>query len=99
MSDDLIARLRGDFDYMEDEWAVMNEAADEIERLTAERDALRADAERLDWIECNVMNGKLEIAQSILKRGYEFGFHQAHKQGAVVKNGTLREAIDAARRT
>jgi len=67
--------------------------------LDAERDALRADAQRLDWIECNVMNGKLEIAQSLFKRGYEFGFHQERKRGAFVGIGTLRQAIDAARIT
>ena len=67
--------------------------------MDAERDALRADAQRLDWIECNVMNGKLEIAQSLFKRGYEFGFHQERKRGAFVGIGTLRQAIDAARIT
>jgi hypothetical protein len=66
---------------------------EELEREVA---ALRKDAERLDWIECNVMNGKLEIAQSIYKTGYEFGFWQQGGPRAIVKSGTLRKAIDAA---
>ena len=49
----LIERLRGWLvaDYIEAYTTgstLIREAADEIERLTAERDALRADAERLD---------------------------------------------------
>ena len=95
----------------------LQQSADALESLTAERDelklnhnickgayaqvmvenaALRVDSERLDWIECRAMNGNIEIARSIMKTGYEFGIHAPEDTTVMVKNGTLRQAIDAA---
>ncbi len=63
----------------------------QIDALTAECDA---DARRLDWIECRAMNGKVEIARSIMKTGYEFGIHAGSGMSCYVKTGTLRETLD-----
>lgn len=44
---DIVERLRDD---ERSEWAICNEAADEIERLRAEVAGLREDAERYRWL-------------------------------------------------
>ena len=48
MSDDLVERLR-DFDPHQHEWEVVDEAADRIELLTAERDQWIAHAKNAVW--------------------------------------------------
>ena len=75
--------------------------AQQVADLTAERDALRADAERLDWIECRAMNGEIQIARSIMGKGYEVAVIERAGGPVTVRVhlGTLRVAIDAARGT
>lgn len=48
--DDLVKRLHALSRYAHDDRSIGDEAADEIERLTAERDALQADAARYRWL-------------------------------------------------
>lgn len=73
----------------------MTDAEKAIRELLAENDALKADTERLDWIERQAQAQKIEIARSILGRGYEFGLWPECR--AMVGTGSLREAIDAAK--
>ncbi len=82
---DLIKRLRrfGDI-----------EAADEIERLTAERDALRADAERWRWWR-NFWPAlcRIEVAWFV---GLDLS--RTHVQGPNDMDAVTDAAIDAARK-
>ena len=48
--DDLVQRLHSLSHHEHDDLSIGNEAADAIERLTAERDALQADAARYRWL-------------------------------------------------
>lgn len=70
--------------------------AHRIAELEADVASLRVDAERLNWIESEVAKGRLEIARSLLGKGYEFGFWQPGPN-AKTHIGTFRAAIDAAR--
>ena len=65
-------------------------------QLEAERDALRADARLLDWIECCAMNGQIQIARSTLRTGYEIAvLDRVGPISVTVEKGTLREALAA----
>lgn len=72
-------------------------ALGEIDRLRAEVEARRADAERLNWIQsiASQERGKVELARSILGTGFEVG--EWPNMRVTVKAGDLRAAIDAAR--
>lgn len=75
----------------------VKEQAAQIAALTAERDALKADAAALDWIEYRAMNGQIQIARSIMGTGYEVAVIERGAPTTVkVYSGTLRKAIDAA---
>lgn len=65
---------------------------DLIQKLRAEVAALKKDAERLDWIESVARQKQVQIAQSLLKTGYEI----AVGMSVAVHHGSLREALDAA---
>ena len=68
--------------------------ADAIDAMRAERNALKADARLLDWIECAAMNGQIQIALSILRTGYEIAVLELDKPMSVtVERGTLRQAL------
>ena len=97
--DDLIARLRN---LGTDARMIHNrqnltvfEAADAIAALVAERDAAVA---ALDWIECRAMNGQIQIARSIMGKGYEIA--TIERDGGPVNVrvylGTLRKCLAAA---
>ncbi len=64
-------------------------------KLPERVEALRVDAERLDWIEAEAKRHKIEFAGSILGTGFEVG--QWKPTRATVTNGNLRAAIDRAR--
>ena len=67
---------------------------EEVQELKAERDALKADARLLDWIECAAMNGQIQIALSILRTGYEIAVLELDKpMNVTVERGTLRQAL------
>ena len=71
------------------------EAAEaEIDRLRAERDALRKDAERLDWIERNLIEGKWDGTIGRPKSWHMIGPYRHTLQQ--MHGDTLRDAIDAA---
>ena len=65
-----------------------------LERIK-ELEALRKDAERLDWIEGQARARKIEIAKSLLGTGYEIGLHPS--LSVYVGSGSLRSVIDAAK--
>ena len=95
-AEELAARLESGWCPIESP-ADMERAAAELRRLSAveaERDALRADAERLDWIERAALARKVEIARSLLGTGFEIG--QWPSMRVTVTSGSLRAAIDAA---
>lgn len=56
-----------------------------------------ADSARLDWLERQILCGRFEIAQSLYRSGFEFGWHRKNGVFAEVSAGTLREAIDKQR--
>lgn len=75
---------------------VVHAAAKEIEslradlaRVSAEREALRADKERLDWLDAHPREGTIRIGGD-MKAVTFWGISAAHGQ-------TMRAAIDAAR--
>ncbi len=68
---------------------------------TAERELAeaRADAARINWIASIVNDDKsdrMEIARSLLRGGYEFGWWEGGKPIWFIGHGSLRQAIDAA---
>ncbi len=65
------------------------EAQAELARVTAERDALRADAERLEWLDAHPREGSIRIGAG-MKRAVVWGISAA-------PGITMREAIDGAR--
>jgi hypothetical protein len=75
--------------------------AEDIARLTAdcialraERDALKADAAALDWIECRAMNGRIQVARLIMGTGYEIAvIERGGPMTVTVELGTLRQAL------
>ena len=83
----LIERLRG-LNAEHPPFGAAHEAADEIERLTAERDALKADAERMDHLEKNVRCVSLHPDGN---HSWGFLYMTGWKLGP-----TFREAIDNA---
>jgi len=69
------------------------------ETAERERDAAMKDAGRIDWIASIVNDGKsdrMEIARSLLRAGYEFGWWESGKPIWFIGHGSLRQAIDAA---
>ena len=72
----------------------MQGLSQEFAALQAERDALKADARLLDWIECAAMNGQIQIALSILRTGYEIAVIELDKpMNVTIERGTLRQAL------
>lgn len=67
-----------------------------ISNLRAENEALRQDAERLDWLEKVASLDKVELAKSLLHTGFEIGEWPSMR--VTMRKGTLRDAIDAARK-
>ena len=58
--------------------------------------AVVEDGERLDWLQTAADARKIELAKSLFGGGYEIG--QWPSMRVTVKIGTLRDAIDAARK-
>ena len=72
----------------------MQGLSQEFAALQAERDALKADARLLDWIECRAMNGQIQIARSIMGTGYEIAvIERGGPMVVTVERGTLRQAL------
>lgn len=74
-----------------------DEAADLIDRLTAERDALRADAERLDWLDANGFTAYRQIDPFDGLSSHCVVVHETQKPRRGNVHDTIRGAIDAAR--
>ncbi len=66
-----------------------------LDAQDAEIERLREDAARLDWIEQQASRMKIELARSIMGKGFEIGEWPSLR--VTVTAGTLREVIDAAR--
>jgi len=79
-------------------------AVEDYDRLTAElvearseRDALRKDAERLDWIENELMNhGTVQFISLARKRGIPCQCEMFSVSTQHLKANSVRKAIDAA---
>ena len=92
-TDELIERLR-DADASGSHWA--SEAADAIERLTAEVEALRADAELLDWMQRQSLD---DFAVGLVVDAQHDGDYWCSPDtGGMYYGKTLREAMKAARK-
>jgi hypothetical protein len=99
---DQVVRLQAQIDEIERPLdAQMARLNSRVIDLTAQRDSLSMtlsrEVARLDWIERLANAGRLEIAPSLLRSGFEFGMHRKAGTTCTVKSGTLRSAIDAAR--
>lgn len=84
--------------YHHDECGHFPEGASRPRRVTLQS-ALKAvveDGERLDWLQTAADARKIELAKSLFGGGYEIG--QWPSMRVTVKIGTLRDAIDAARK-
>lgn len=104
---DLVERLRDTPNWMRESFGSWKdcvlkydrapfEAADEITRLRAEVEALRADAERLDWIGRQCLD---ELHMSLVIDAPHDGEILVYGDGDSFGYGaTLRAAIDAARK-
>lgn len=50
----------------DDEVELIRSLADQVESLTAERDALKADAERYRWMTTQIVSGDLDVLEKAL---------------------------------
>lgn len=65
-----------------------------------EIEAAKADRANIDWLEsiCNdKVSDRIEIARSLLRGGYEFGWWSGGKPRFIIARGSLREALAIAR--
>ena len=74
--------------------AALSEALAQLAQVKAERDGLRKDAERLDWMERQDLES---LAMCIVKDGPNDGEYMVYGDGAPGFGKTFRDAIDGAR--